>query len=427
MITITKERLLTIKQWRETYGPGSNVVLPAEEAEELARIALASLEAEPVAWTDEEELRDVRKYGFGEIFQCPPDKYADPRRVISLYRELPAPVVPDDWQLVPKKITLEMECALSKADSYEIGWLWALAAAPKYEVQNAKRVQNALNACRAAMLQSGNFRENKNSSTNNFREIAETSTNYPAIPSEVLSAILKVARIRADFDDFDGDRRGIGDCLDEAEQELIVTINKYASQLAAEPIATNDVREQQTAVPPVPEIQDDVAQAIENLKQKLVECNRYNYCADAVKGVEYACHAAMLQGSQPVSQTYKLPVNTPCQDAPAHIWLQTAGVWPEDGELSELTWCSHNQHHDDTLYVRADLVNGNSPVTPDGWISCSERMPAQDDWILIYSKHGEYMAGQVQEEYVELSDGTLSWLGNALFWMPLPEPPQEAK
>ncbi|EOA7365831.1 DUF551 domain-containing protein [Escherichia coli] len=70
---------------------------------------------------------------------------------------------------------------------------------------------------------------------------------------------------------------------------------------------------------------------------------------------------------------------------------------------------------------------GNSPVTPDGWISCSERMPAQDDWILIYSKHGEYMAGQVQGEYVELSDGTLSWLGNALYWMPLPEPPQEVK
>ncbi|MDF3971091.1 DUF551 domain-containing protein [Escherichia coli] len=51
MITITKERLLTIKEWRETYGPGSNVVLPAEEAEELARIALASLEAEPVNQT----------------------------------------------------------------------------------------------------------------------------------------------------------------------------------------------------------------------------------------------------------------------------------------------------------------------------------------------------------------------------------------
>ena len=76
---------------------------------------------------------------------------------------------------------------------------------------------------------------------------------------------------------------------------------------------------------------------------------------------------------------------------------------------------------------KLNQISGNSPVTTDGWISCSERMPPQDDWILIYSKHGEYMAGQVQGEYVELSDGTLSWLGNVLFWMPLPEPPKGAK
>ncbi|EFA6944056.1 DUF551 domain-containing protein [Escherichia coli] len=277
MTTITKERLLTIKQWRETYGPGSNVVLPAEEAEELARIALAALEAEPV-----------------------------------LYQSCTRP-------------------------TWNSGVPWT-----EWKERSREGYENDLR-----------------------------------------------------FTDTPDHAGWINKC-----RKLYTT-------------------------PPVPVIQADVAQAIEKLKRKLVECNRYNYCADAVKGVEYACHAAMLQGSQPVSQTYKFPVNTPCQDAPAHIWLQTAGVWPEDGELSELTWCSHNQHHDDTLYVRADLVNGNYPVTPDGWISCSERMPAQDDWILIYSKHGEYMAGQVQGEYVELSDGTLSWLGNALYWMPLPEPPQE--
>ncbi len=276
MITITKERLLTIKQWRETYGPSSNVVLPAEEAEELARIALASLEAEPVAY--------IFKHPAGKLFWALTDESnKEQPDVIPVYADSPAPVVPDEIDVndVPRAVTYFK----THRDCYADGW----------------------NACRAAMLQSGNFRENKNSSTNNFREIAETSTNYPVIPSEVLSAILKVAKIRADFDDFDGDRRGIGDCLDEAEQELIVTINKYASQLAAEPIATNDVREQ-TAVPPVPVIQADVAQAIEKLKRKLVECNRYNYCADAVKGVEYACHAAMLQGSQPVSQskTYRL-------------------------------------------------------------------------------------------------------------------------
>ncbi|WP_284440446.1 DUF551 domain-containing protein [Escherichia coli] len=76
---------------------------------------------------------------------------------------------------------------------------------------------------------------------------------------------------------------------------------------------------------------------------------------------------------------------------------------------------------------KLNALDGNYPVTPDGWISCRERMPPQDDWILIYSNHGEYMAGQVQGEYVELSDGTLSWLGNVLFWMPLPEPPKGAK
>ncbi|WP_237897973.1 DUF551 domain-containing protein [Escherichia coli] len=199
--------------------------------------------------------------------------------------------------------------------------------------------------------------------------------------------------------------------------------------MAAEPIATNDVREQ-TAVPPVPVIQADVAQAIEKLKRKLVECNRYNYCADAVKGVEYACHAAMLQGSQPVSQTYKFPVNTPCQDAPAHIWLQTAGVWPEDGELSELTWCSHNQHHDDTLYVRADLVNGNSPVIPDGWISCSERMPDDGQHVIIlcdgaFVLYAQYRDGEFFDIVRNGDEFFETQSRNVTDWMPLPEPPEQ--
>ncbi|EAA1924083.1 DUF551 domain-containing protein [Salmonella enterica subsp. enterica] len=224
MITITKGRLLTIKQWRETYGPGSNVVLPAEEAEELARIALVSLEAEPVAKIIAHYPLgvDVGKQKFVQAIGELPDFGG------YLFAAPPAPVS------VPAAMEIDDDFDSAFEHGKAVGW----------------------NAYRAAMLQSGNFRENKNSSTNNFREIAETSTNYPVIPSEVLSAIQKVAKIRADFDDFDGDRRGIGDCLDEAEQELIVTINKYASQLAAEPIAPNDVREQ-TAIPQVPVTPDD--------------------------------------------------------------------------------------------------------------------------------------------------------------------------
>lgn len=66
-MTITKERLLKIQHWRETYGAGSNVMLPAEEAEELARIALAALNDEPVAYNQVQRdmMKDiiVRKLG----------------------------------------------------------------------------------------------------------------------------------------------------------------------------------------------------------------------------------------------------------------------------------------------------------------------------------------------------------------------------
>ncbi|EFO4517751.1 DUF551 domain-containing protein [Escherichia coli] len=131
-----------------------------------------------------------------------------------------------------------------------------------------------------------------------------------------------------------------------------------------------------------------------------------------------ACRAAMLHGAEPVSQTYKLPVNTPCQDAPAHIWLQTAGVWPEDGELSELTWCSHNQHHDDTLYVRADLVNGNSPVTPDGWISCSDRMPEKYDFdIWVFSPSRGVLDGLQWDGSMFTDDEYQFVIHDATHWM----------
>lgn len=345
MTTMTKERLLTIKQWRETYGPGSNVVLPAEEAEELARIALASLEAKPIGafHIAEQQVDGTSDYlkdgewpidnGIIEVYAAPPATVSVPDEIYAELYQLREEVKgPDGFNTWRDAATAEKVLRLSiERDALRYRFLrdkdafgdenepglasWGDLAEmeynefdanvdarmnnsdiPRHSITQAQMIENDVaasekkapnerykqisyidylgamsafhsdkwhkmgsitgymhgwNACRAAMLQSGNFRENKNSSTNNFREIAETSTNYPVIPSEVLSAIREVAKIRADFDDFDGDRRGIGDCLDEAEQELIVTINKYASQLAAEPIAPNDVREQ-TAIPQVP-------------------------------------------------------------------------------------------------------------------------------------------------------------------------------
>ncbi|HBT6672130.1 TPA: hypothetical protein MCE27_000099 [Klebsiella pneumoniae] len=57
----------------------------------------------------------------------------------------------------------------------------------------------------------------------------------PVVPDDVLDALQKVARIRLELNDFDGDRRGIADCLGDAEEALIEVVNRCAAMLAAAP------------------------------------------------------------------------------------------------------------------------------------------------------------------------------------------------
>ncbi|HFV1989565.1 TPA: DUF551 domain-containing protein [Escherichia coli] len=205
---------------------------------------------------------------------------------------------------------------------------------------------------------------------------------------------------------------------DKAEAERWVRLHKVGDFRA-------DITPLYTAKP-VPVVPGEIA---DDLMEKLPKSDAW---ANGFCGGWNSCRAVMLHGAEPVSQTHKSQHTQFEQVADLyemqfddgrtcafHTDAQKAAQW--------LQACDGNRVQE---YVKLErlrnALSGNYPVTPDGWISCSERMPAQDDWILIYSKHGEYMAGQVQGEYVELSDGTLSWLGNALYWMPLPEPPQEA-
>ncbi|EEC7849264.1 TPA: DUF551 domain-containing protein [Escherichia coli] len=77
---------------------------------------------------------------------------------------------------------------------------------------------------------------------------------------------------------------------------------------------------------------------------------------------------------------------------------------------------------------------GNSPVTPDGWISCSERMPDTKTAVLVareFDRKGDwrmkwatYIPG-----HPDANDGWVvpgaSWIPS--HWMPLPEPPKEVR
>ncbi len=77
-------------------------------------------------------------------------------------------------------------------------------------------------------------------------------------------------------------------------------------------------------------------------------------------------------------------------------------------------------------------INGNSPVTPDGWISCSERMPNTKTAVLVaveFDRKGDwrmkwatYIPGHPNANDGWIIPGA-SWKPS--HWMPLPEPPQE--
>ncbi|HBT7815270.1 TPA: DUF551 domain-containing protein [Klebsiella pneumoniae] len=70
---LTRERLEKIKSWRETYGAGSNVMLPAEEAEELACLALAAMDSEPVI---PDEMTAEQAYEIGYYYGEPVNVFA---------------------------------------------------------------------------------------------------------------------------------------------------------------------------------------------------------------------------------------------------------------------------------------------------------------------------------------------------------------
>lgn len=105
---LTIERLSHVRdvlQRNLKYSNGGGMSYIIADAVKAIDELLAGRKEEPVAWTDEQELRDVEKDGLGYLFTVNPiTPHADPRRVIKLYRHAqPAPVA-DDWLVDAKRL-----------------------------------------------------------------------------------------------------------------------------------------------------------------------------------------------------------------------------------------------------------------------------------------------------------------------------------
>ncbi|WP_260224941.1 ead/Ea22-like family protein [Escherichia coli] len=122
--------------------------------------------------------------------------------------------------------------------------------------------------------------------------------------------------------------------------------------------------------------------------------------------------------AEPVSQTYKLP-SLPSSEVNDAAW-KLHNMLTEHGPLngrqfSNLKGC---------FYEALKVAMRNYPVTPDSWISCSDRMPNDAQWCVVDAENGYY---------VQCWSEGQGWLGDdislrncdVIRWMPIPEPPQQ--
>lgn len=215
-MTFTKEQLIAaavgrIEMAEETLA---NDLVPLarhtfEIDLELTRIALASLEAEAVAYADPQAFHNFSVYRAGETDNKHMGRewmWANPDAgLIPVYTAPTAPAnsAPVAWLWSHRKHASEVTLVRPEDDEKAEPGLWsgwscqALYAAPPAPVsvpdeltrEEYKRrfmedddfddtSRGGWNACRAAMLQGAepDFREISNSSTKHFRENAETST-----------------------------------------------------------------------------------------------------------------------------------------------------------------------------------------------------------------------------------------------------------
>ena len=140
-----------------------------------------------------------------------------------------------------------------------------------------------------------------------------------------------------------------------------------------------------------------------------------------------ACRATMLHGAEPASNHEELPLD--------YLQGQKDGLeW-----AAQLAEANHPQTgdwlYDDPLELAKAIrkgpdmpeFDGPTPVTPDGWISCSERMPDDRQEVVVQTHSGwRYIAFYESHSglFYDSPEGDVEYV-LVTHWMPLPAAPQQ--
>lgn len=142
---MTSENILALVEALEKAQQRIAELEPIRAAAEKLVRCKGRYHSEPVAWTDEEELRDVNVAGIGYLFGIDREanKFADPRRQIMLYRHAQPAL-----DVVGKLL------AILDRHTVELGW--GEKPITLAELVIARDGSDELDACRTVTFQAGN-------------------------------------------------------------------------------------------------------------------------------------------------------------------------------------------------------------------------------------------------------------------------------
>ncbi|EAC0044027.1 DUF550 domain-containing protein [Salmonella enterica subsp. enterica serovar Anatum] len=134
-----------------------------------------------------------------------------------------------------------------------------------------------------------------------------------------------------------------------------------------------------------------------------------------------ACRAAMLQGAEAVSNRDELQVIG---------WLRSDYNSDDKRDPNAPLFMLGSNDPSEAWGVKYIPLSGNSPVTQDGWISCSERMPDDEQEVIVHNKLGYRYVSYFDEHsglFFDMRGGNqMNCIEHILVthWMPLPAAPE---